>query len=45
MLTETRTTDAKGRVVLPKSFANATVVIEQVAETEVPSTARTDDSR
>ena len=35
MLTETRTTDAKGRVVLPKSFANATVVIEQVAETEV----------
>lgn len=35
MLTETRTPDAKGRVVLPKSFANATVVIEQVAETEV----------
>ena len=35
MLTETRTTDAKARVVLPKSFANATVVIEQVGETEV----------
>ena len=28
MKTETRTTDAKGRVCLPKAFANATVVIE-----------------
>jgi hypothetical protein len=32
---ETRSTDAKGRVSLPKSFANATVIIEQVSDTEV----------
>ena len=32
---ETRTTDAKGRVSLPKSFANATVIIEQVNEHEL----------
>jgi len=32
---ETRTTDAKARVTLPKSFANATVLIEQISETEV----------
>ncbi len=31
----TRTTDAKGRVSLPKAFANATVIIEQVSETEL----------
>jgi uncharacterized protein YjcR len=30
-----RTADAKGRVTLPKCFANATVIIEQVSETEV----------
>ena len=31
-----RTTDAKARVVLPKSFANATVIIiDQVSETEI----------
>ncbi|MFN5300539.1 MAG: DUF1778 domain-containing protein [Planctomycetaceae bacterium] len=35
MQTETRTTDAKARLVLPKSFANATVIVEQVSETEV----------
>jgi len=35
MVTETRTTDAKGRLVLPRSFANATVIIEQVSETEL----------
>ncbi len=35
MLSETRTTDAKARLVLPKSFANATVIIEQVSETEI----------
>ena len=35
MHTETRTTDAKARLVLPKSFANATVIIEQLSETEV----------
>jgi hypothetical protein len=32
---ETRTTDAKGRVCLPKAFANATVIIEQLSETEL----------
>lgn len=31
----TRTTDAKGRVSLPKGFANATILIEQVSETEL----------
>lgn len=31
----TRNTDAKGRVSLPKAFANATVIIEQVSDTEV----------
>ena len=35
MQTETRTTDAKARLVLPKAFANATVIIERVSETEV----------
>ncbi|OWK36026.1 DUF1778 domain-containing protein [Fimbriiglobus ruber] len=35
MHTETRTTDAKARLVLPKSFANATVIVEFVSETEV----------
>jgi hypothetical protein len=32
---ETRTTDAKARLVLPKSFANATVIVEQISETEL----------
>lgn len=32
---ETRSTDAKGRICLPKAFANATVIIERVSETEV----------
>jgi hypothetical protein len=35
MQTETRTTDAKARLVLPKAFANATVIVEHVSETEV----------
>ena len=35
MATETRTTDAKARLSLPKSFANATVIIEQISETEL----------
>lgn len=35
MATLTRTTDPKGRVSLPKGFANATVIIEQVSDTEV----------
>jgi hypothetical protein len=33
--TETRTTDAKARLVLPTSFANATVIVEQLSEIEV----------
>jgi hypothetical protein len=32
---ETRTTDSKGRVTLPRAFANATVIVERVSETEV----------
>lgn len=32
---ETRSTDAKARVSLPKAFANSTVIIDQVSETEV----------
>jgi hypothetical protein len=35
MTTLTRTTDRKARVSLPKSFANATVLIEQVSDTEL----------
>ncbi len=35
MLIETRSTDAKARLVLPKSFANAKVIMEQVSETEI----------
>lgn len=35
MIAETRTTDAKGTRVLPKAFANATVIVEQVSATEV----------
>jgi hypothetical protein len=31
----TRSTDAKGRISLPKAFANATVIIEQVSESEL----------
>ncbi len=33
--TETRTTDSKGRVTLPRGFANSSVIIEQVSDTEV----------
>jgi uncharacterized protein (DUF1778 family) len=35
MALETRSTDAKGRVSLPKAFANAMVIIEQVNENEL----------
>jgi hypothetical protein len=35
MALETRSTDAKGRIRLPKAFANATVIIEQVNENEL----------
>ena len=31
----TRSTDPKGRVSLPKAFANSTVIIEQVSDTEL----------
>src|SRR5882672_9151746 len=30
-----RTTDAKARVTLPKSFANATVIVEAISDTEL----------
>jgi uncharacterized protein (DUF1778 family) len=32
---ETRSTDSKGRICLPKAFANATVIIDQVSDTEI----------
>jgi hypothetical protein len=32
---ETQTVDAKARVTLPSGFAKATVILEQVSETEV----------
>jgi hypothetical protein len=35
MSPETRTTDAKARLSLPKSFANSTVLIEQISDTEL----------
>ena len=35
MSTDIRTTDAKGRICLPKAFANATVIIEQLSDTEL----------
>lgn len=35
MALETRSTDAKGRIRLPKAFANATVIIKQVSENEI----------
>jgi hypothetical protein len=35
MRAETRTTDAKARLVLPKAFANATVIVEQVSDSEL----------
>jgi hypothetical protein len=31
----TRQTDQKARISLPKSFANSTVIIEQVSDTEI----------
>jgi Protein of unknown function (DUF1778) len=35
MVSMARTTDPKGRVSLPKAFANATVIIEQISDTEL----------
>jgi len=35
MATVSRTTDRKGRVSLPQAFANATVLIEQISDTEL----------
>ena len=32
---ETRTTDGKGRLSLPRSFANSTVIIEQISDSEL----------
>jgi hypothetical protein len=32
---ETRSTDAKGRICLPKAFANSTVIIDQLSATEL----------
>lgn len=32
---ETRTTDSEARLVLPKTFANSTVIVEHVSETEL----------
>jgi uncharacterized protein (DUF1778 family) len=32
---ETRRTDARGRVSLPRAFANATVIIERVSDNEL----------
>lgn len=32
---QSRTTDQKGRVILPKGFANATVIVEQLSPTEL----------
>jgi uncharacterized protein (DUF1778 family) len=32
---EIRTTDKKGRLCLPRAFANATVIVEQVSDTEL----------
>jgi hypothetical protein len=35
MTTETRNTDKKGRISLPKAFANCTVVMEHISDTEI----------
>jgi hypothetical protein len=35
MATITRTTDRKARVTLPASFADSTVIIEQISDTEI----------
>jgi Protein of unknown function (DUF1778) len=35
MPAETKTTDAKARVTLPRGFANSTVIVEQVSDTEI----------
>jgi hypothetical protein len=35
MPVQTKTTDAKARVTLPRGFANSTVIVEQVSDTEI----------
>jgi hypothetical protein len=35
MPVQTKTTDAKARVTLPRAFANSTVIVEQVSDTEL----------
>jgi uncharacterized protein (DUF1778 family) len=38
---ETRSTDAKGRICLPIAFANATVILDQIGDTEIRLTEKT----
>lgn len=35
MAAEVRSTDTKGRLSLPKSFANTTVLVEQISDSEI----------
>lgn len=35
MAQETKTTDSKARVILPRGFASTTVVVDQLSDTEV----------
>ena len=35
MASDIRTTDQKGRISLPKAFANSTVIVEEISETEI----------
>jgi hypothetical protein len=35
MGSDTRTTDSKARISLPKTFANSTVLVEQISDNEV----------
>jgi hypothetical protein len=35
MASDVRTTDSKARITLPRGFANSTVIVEKVSETEV----------
>ncbi len=32
---QVRTIDSKARLILPKSFANATVIVDEISETEI----------
>jgi uncharacterized protein (DUF1778 family) len=35
MISHTQATDSEGRISLPKGFANATVIVDQLSETEL----------